>query len=492
MEISFAGSPPQTHSSTYVPGRASTELHKCCNSNVTAAGGQNLGAESGSRKRKAGVMSKASVSPADSGEHLEVECEDSRIKKEIEDLRSQIDDYVKELGYCDENEDLRVELALKTKEMQCLGKQNEELEAKNYGLLKQNEELQAKNDVIVKRNEDLQAKNDGLVKQSEDLQAKNDGVVKQNEELQAKNNGLVKQNEKLHTKNDILREQNGELQAKNGGLSFQNEELRGKNDDLTKQNGELQAKNDGLWKWNEKVQSKNDSLKNRIEEQNDGLMKRAEEIGHLKAQVIKLFTTVNQLMANNSTLVDTGKVLEEYDAIKEEVAAYAAELKRTRKKNKDLSGDIVKEKRGLEGELNGQTTVGIKRMGELDEKPFQSACKRKHGNDYQTKSAELVSVWQEELKKPSWHPFKIVKVNGEDKEVLDEDDAKLNSLQLLYGDEVCNAVKTALVEMKEYSPSERYVVPAVWNFRKGRKATMREVLKYKLGQLDMKIKHRRG
>jgi len=70
----------------------------------------------------------------------------------------------------------------------------------------------------------------------------------------------------------------------------------------------------------------------------------------------------------------------------------------------------------LEDKLNGQTAIGIKRMGELDEKPFQNACKRKYGNiDYQTKAAELVSSWQDELKNPSWHPFLVVQVNGEHK-----------------------------------------------------------------------------
>ena len=68
----------------------------------------------------------------------------------------------------------------------------------------------------------------------------------------------------------------------------------------------------------------------------------------------------------------------------------------------------------MEEELNGQTAIiGIKRMGELDEKPFYNACKRKYGGGL--KAAELVSSWQEELKKPSWHPFKVVQDNGEDK-----------------------------------------------------------------------------
>ena len=66
--------------------------------------------------------------------------------------------------------------------------------------------------------------------------------------------------------------------------------------------------------------------------------------------------------------------------------------------------------------LNGRRAIGIKRMGELDEKPFQNACRRKYGKyDYQTKAARLVSSWQGELKKPSWHPFKVVQDKGEDK-----------------------------------------------------------------------------
>ncbi|RCV24643.1 hypothetical protein SETIT_5G102100v2 [Setaria italica] len=123
-------------------------------------------------------------------------------------------------------------------------------------------------------------------------------------------------------------------------------------------------------------------------------------------------------------------------------------------------------------------------MGELNEKPFQDACKRKYGDDdYQMRAAELVSTWQEELKNPSWHPFMIVQVNGEHKEFLDDDDPKLKFLLIEYGEDVCNAVKAALMEMNEYNPSGRYVVPELWNFGEGRRATMEEVLKHLFGQM---------
>lgn len=69
---------------------------------------------------------------------MDVACEASqRITKKTETSRPQIVEDVKELGYCEENEKLKAEEALKSEEMQ----------ANYYGMMKQNgEELQAKND----------------------------------------------------------------------------------------------------------------------------------------------------------------------------------------------------------------------------------------------------------------------------------------------------------------------------------------------------------
>ena len=77
-------------------------------------------------------------------------------------------------------------------------------------------------------------------------------------------------------------------------------------------------------------------------------------------------------------------------------------------------------------------------------------------------------------------------------EILDDDDAKLKYLWIEYCDDVCNAVKTALMEINEYNPSGRYVVSELWNFSKRRKATMKEVLKYLFRQMATTTKRRRG
>jgi hypothetical protein len=62
--------------------------------------------------------------------------------------------------------------------------------------------------------------------------------------------------------------------------------------------------------------------------------------------------------------------------------------------------------------------------------------------------------------------------------VVDEDDEQLKKLKREWGKEVHNAVKTALVEMNEYNASGRYTTPELWNFKEGRKATLKEVITF--------------
>ena len=64
--------------------------------------------------------------------------------------------------------------------------------------------------------------------------------------------------------------------------------------------------------------------------------------------------------------------------------------------------------------LSGRTNIGLKRMGELDEKPFLNTCKQRFSlEEANVQAYTLVYLWQDNLKKPEWHPFKIVEVEGE-------------------------------------------------------------------------------
>ncbi|CAO2193650.1 unnamed protein product [Urochloa humidicola] len=425
-----------------------------------AAAGHDIGEKSGSRKRKATVISTDFTSLLGNGEHSKVVCQDSqRILKEIKDGS----EYVKELGYCEADQKLIVELALKAKEMQYLRKQNEEMQGKIDGMRKPNEERQDKNDGLAEQNKELQAKNDGLVKENEELQTGTDSMRKFNGELQAMNGSLTKWSDELQAKNDGLVKLNEELRANKDGLSDQNKELLAKSVVLVKQNEEMQTNTDSMRKQIVELQVKYDGLTKENEElqvQNTGLIKWNEELQTMNASLMKW---IEELEDKNDGLENLTECL----------------WRKERESNIELQKGRNKLITGFEDRINLRTSIGIKRMGELDMKPFQIACKSEYGNDdYLMKAAMLVARWEDELRNPSWHPFKVVQVNGEHKEVLDDDDVKLKFLLIAYGGDVCNAVKTALMEMNEYNPSGRYVVPELWNFKEGRKATMEEVLSY--------------
>lgn len=59
------------------------------------------------------------------------------------------------------------------------------------------------------------------------------------------------------------------------------------------------------------------------------------------------------------------------------------------------------------------TDIGVKRMGELDNKPFYNAMKKKYNEtEAEDKASEICSLWEEYLRDPNWHPFKIITING--------------------------------------------------------------------------------
>ncbi|KAF3450961.1 hypothetical protein FNV43_RR07050 [Rhamnella rubrinervis] len=139
---------------------------------------------------------------------------------------------------------------------------------------------------------------------------------------------------------------------------------------------------------------------------------------------------------------------------------------------------------GLDDLLGIRTNIGIKRMGDLDQKPFLNTCSQRFPRDEaQLQASTLCSLWQEHLKNPDWHPFKIIHDNGSPQEIIDEEDEKLRELKDHWGEEIYKAVVTALNEINEYNPSGRYVVPELWNFKEGRKATLKEVISYALKNL---------
>nr|TKW13414.1 hypothetical protein SEVIR_5G099700v2 [Setaria viridis] len=243
------------------------------------------------------------------------------------------------------------------------------------------------------------------------------------------------------------------------------------------------------------------------DEASAAVMLGAEEMEAINAKVIQLEKQLEQKEAQESAICLLNTKLQAEENLKEAyghlhrlvtISKECLEQERERFQNvyidlaqrDQLNRDELQETRQevikcLESMMISDfTVIGIKRMGQLDEKPFHHACKRKYSdNDPDGKAARLVSSWQEELKNKSWNPFTTFLVDGEEKDVVNEDDPKLRQLWTEYGDNVCNAVKVTLTELNDYSPRGRHAVNELWNFREGRKATMAEVVKYIFEQL---------
>ncbi|KAF5203422.1 Factor of dna methylation [Thalictrum thalictroides] len=143
---------------------------------------------------------------------------------------------------------------------------------------------------------------------------------------------------------------------------------------------------------------------------------------------------------------------------------------------------------GLGDLFSNRSTIGIRRMGELDQKPFRDVCMEKFSTeDWRMKSAELCSFWQENIKNSHWHPFITTQKDGKFYEAINDDDDKLKQLKDSMGEQVYKAVCVALKEMNEYNSSGRYPVPELWNFKEDRKASLKEVIQYSLKRLrDLK------
>ncbi|XP_018435073.1 factor of DNA methylation 4-like [Raphanus sativus] len=130
-------------------------------------------------------------------------------------------------------------------------------------------------------------------------------------------------------------------------------------------------------------------------------------------------------------------------------------------------------------ELGVRGKISVKRMGALDEKPFQKIAKERYpAEEADVEAAKLCSLWDDHLRDSAWHPIKVIQIHGIHKEVLNEEDEKLKELKKELGDEVFEAVAQALMERNEYNGSGRYIVPELWNFKEGRKATLKEGVVY--------------
>ena len=65
-------------------------------------------------------------------------------------------------------------------------------------------------------------------------------------------------------------------------------------------------------------------------------------------------------------------------------------------------------------------------------------------------------------------------------------------MRSVWGEEVYKAVANALLKLKDYNSSGRSVVPELWNFNEGRKASLKEVIKNMIEELKTLKPLKRG
>ncbi|KAK1571673.1 hypothetical protein Q3G72_021093 [Acer saccharum] len=259
-----------------------------------------------------------------------------------------------------------------------------------------------------------------------------------------------------------------------------------------------------------KLQSINDKLKDDMNSQKKELEQQAKELEECKAQngleKTSLMDEIEKLKwkFQNQTPEEIDSYLNAQntamrDQLEEntETLQYLESLNHTLTLKESMSNQELQDARkelirSLQDMLSSPTTLAIKRMGEVDRTPFQQACSLKFPDgDWEVMSAELCSTWEENVKDPHWHPFKTVVYQGNLRETIDDDDNKLKDLRNEYGEAVYEAVTNALLELNEYNPSGRYVVPEVWNIKEKRKATLKEIIQYIMTQLKTHMRKRR-
>ncbi|XP_073127420.1 factor of DNA methylation 1-like [Henckelia pumila] len=250
----------------------------------------------------------------------------------------------------------------------------------------------------------------------------------------------------------------------------------------------------------EQKREKEEALKKifELERNLDEKQKLEMEIQELKGKI----EVMKHLVGDDDAVAQhTRDQLREQLEEKVEYLNYRKELNRQLLAKERESNDELQEARNeLIADLidllsSNRVSIGIKRMGKLDEKPFKTACKARFSPDEaDIKAAELCSMWQESMKESDWYPFQIIiDEMGDPKISIKEDDDRLLNLKNEWGCEVYKAVTLALTELCEYNPSGRFEVPELWNFKENRKATFKEVIHYIFRQLkNLKRKRKRN
>ncbi|XP_026439510.1 factor of DNA methylation 4-like isoform X1 [Papaver somniferum] len=270
-----------------------------------------------------------------------------------------------------------------------------------------------------------------------------------------------------------------EMKYENKNLMYQNDELRKHyNEEINKM--QLDHKNhlEMIIREHEDLKSEVESLrKERLEEDlRKGRIDLENDMARDKME--------SELEASNCKIKEMSEKLKKMEREHDDLEYLNQILIAKERRSNDELQEARKELTKELSEMSSRAFIGVKRMGELELKPFYDMCKRKYCSDEaNVKAVEICTSWEACLRDPHWHPFKIIEVGNNLQEIINEDDEKLRGLRNEFGEEVYKAVTTAIMEMNEYNASGRFVVSKLWNFREGRKASLNEAVSHLLKQV---------
>ncbi|CAH2053894.1 unnamed protein product [Thlaspi arvense] len=113
------------------------------------------------------------------------------------------------------------------------------------------------------------------------------------------------------------------------------------------------------------------------------------------------------------------EIVNKVETLLRELSEKEGELSHVNKFNQELvvrerktNDELQEARRALISNLRDKRSyIGVRRMGELDTKPFIEAMRRKYcKEDLEDWAVEVIQLWEEYLKDPDWHPFKRIKL----------------------------------------------------------------------------------
>ncbi|CAI9092385.1 OLC1v1027607C1 [Oldenlandia corymbosa var. corymbosa] len=142
------------------------------------------------------------------------------------------------------------------------------------------------------------------------------------------------------------------------------------------------------------------------EEQNGKDREGKESEPELETLLVEKEQLVAQVEDLNKTLSERDDELQDMEALNQTL------ILKEHSSNLELQ-DARKELISVLANNINTSRIGVKRMGEIEQKPFSAVCSKKYPcSEWEIRTLETISSWQEKVNNPNWQPFKKICKDG--------------------------------------------------------------------------------